>query len=160
MNRRELLTRTGALLGTVSLGGCLSRYGVPDGDGEGTDRPATLVDESFKITNAGCGQQTSEATVAFENGSVVVTGTIPGSNACYVAKLADASFDPEESALDVTVASVDDSGENEVCADCITEIGYEATFEFDGGLPATVTVVHEAMGESKTVATAQSSESS
>ena len=158
MNRRELLTRTGALLGTVSLGGCLSRYGVPGGDGEETDRP-TLVDESFEITGGGCGQETSEATVEFADGSVVVTGTIPGANACYVAKLADASFDHEEGTLGVTVTSVEDAKEDVVCADCIAEIDYEATFAFDGGLPASVSVVHEAMGESETVATAEPSES-
>lgn len=158
MNRRDLLARTGALLGTVSLGGCLSRYEVPGGDGEETDRP-TLVDESFEITNAGCGQQTNEAAVEFADDSVVVTGTVPGANACYVAELADASFDHEEGTLDVTVASVEDAEEDEACADCIAEIDYEATFAFDGGLPATVNVVHEAMGESETVATAESSES-
>lgn len=159
MNRRGMLARTGALLGTVSLGGCLDRYGIPGEAGEDTERPATLVDESFETIDAGCGQQTNEATVEFEDESVVVTGTIPGANACYVAELADASFDHDEGALDVTVASTEDSAENKACAECITELDYEAIFAFDGGLPATVTVVHEAMGQSETVATAESAES-
>ena len=45
---------------------------------------------------------------------------------------------------------------SDVCAQCIVEIEYEATAAFEGDLPESVRVVHEAMGETKTVATAQS----
>ncbi|USZ69528.1 hypothetical protein NGM10_07285 [Halorussus salilacus] len=155
MNRRGLLTRTGALLGIASLGGCLSRYtdDVP-GDDEETESRPTLADDSFEMTDAGCGSETNEATVEFEDESVVVTGTIPGSNACHVARLADAGYDPASGLLELTVESVEDRGEDEACADCIAEIDYEATFEFEGGLPESVTVTHEAMDESTTVAEA------
>ncbi|WP_137286416.1 hypothetical protein [Halorussus salinisoli] len=118
---------------------------------------STLVDSSFELTGSGCGESKSEASVRFrdEERTVVVAGTIPGSNACYVAELADASYDPETGTLAVTVASVQKKGAD-ACAQCITEIGYEATLSFEGDLPATVEVVHEAMGESKTVTSAES----
>ena len=172
MNRRKLLASLGAGLGTASLGGCLGRYSDAAGDvgeaGTTTDGRATttgdqssttaeggptLADTSFEILKAGCGQPTNDASVAFRDGSVVVTGTVPGSNACYTAKLADASYDPDSRSLDLTVASTQKRG-TDACAQCIVEIEYEATATFEGDLPETVRVTHEAMGESKTVATA------
>ena len=178
MDRRELLAGLGAVLGTASLGGCLGRYrdaiggagettqdgttqngttrDTTDGQsGTTTGRPATLADTSFQPLSAGCGQPTNEASVRFRRqaNEVVVTGTIPGSNACYTAKLADASYDPETGTLDLTVASTQQKDGADVCAQCITQIEYEATAAFEGGLPESVRVIHEAMGETRTVAT-------
>ncbi|MFC4552889.1 MULTISPECIES: hypothetical protein [Halorussus] len=155
MDRRELLTRTGALLGAVSLGGCLSRYGeIPGGGGGTTASSPTLAERSFEMTDAGCGNPTNEASVAFdpERSTVVVTGTISAQNACHRAKLVDTSYDPEAGTLAVTVATTPREGA-EVCAQCIFEIDYEATFRFDGGLPAKVSVTHDGLGGSKTVTT-------
>ncbi|MFC7081610.1 hypothetical protein [Halorussus caseinilyticus] len=185
MERREMLARFGAVLGAGSLGGCLSRYEDIAGDGgetttaettddgqptdggrtttperttEGTttlDAQSTLTDTAFEVTSAGCGEPKSEASVEFRNGTTVVTGTVSGSNACYTATLADASYDPETGTLEVTVASAQKEGAD-ACAQCIVAIEYEATFSFEGDPPATVNVVHEAMGESETVASAES----
>ncbi|WP_276299833.1 hypothetical protein [Halorussus lipolyticus] len=168
MERRKLLANFGAILGTASLGGCLSQYeeaaGGVDETTTGTTakretttttRPPTLAGTTFELTDAGCGQPTNEAEVGFdaESGSVSVTGTISGSNACYVAELADAGYDPETGTLELTVASMqkDEAG---ACAQCIVEIDYEATASFEDGLPAEVRVVHQAMGEAETVTTA------
>lgn len=172
MKRRELLAGLGAGLGTATLGGCLGRYRDTVGGtgetrtttaGERTtdDQPSettagrepALAGTSFEILKAGCGQPGSEASVEFREESVVVTGTIDGSNACYVAKLADASYDPETRTLDLTVVSTQKDGA-QACSQCIVEIEYETTATFEGGLPETVRVVHEGMAGSKTVATA------
>ena len=178
MDRRKLLGRFGAVLGTASLGGCLSRYdeiaGGTDGTTTGTTattvaeetgpettattttQPVTLGDTSFEITDTGCGQPTSEAGVSFdEENAITITGTISGSNACYTATLADVSYDPETGALEVTVSSMQKQGA-EACAQCIVEIDYEATVSFEGGLPATVRVVHQTTGGTETVTTAGS----
>lgn len=179
MDRRELLTSFGAALGTASLGGCLSQYEDIAGEAgetttdeqdtttdeqdtttdeqDTTEQELTLADTSFEITDRGCGQPGSEASISFEagDGSVGVTGTIPGASACYIAELADTSYDAESGTLEVTVASMQEEGAD-MCADCITEIDYEATVSFEGGLPANVRVVHQAMGESETVTTAES----
>ncbi|WP_132058046.1 hypothetical protein [Halorussus amylolyticus] len=152
MNRRELLTRTGALLGAASLGGCLGQYPNPGTGDQTTDDSPTLADESFEVTDSECGQGSNEATVSFEDESVVVTGTITGSDACQTGTLADTSYDPDEGILDVTVAT-EEREDTEVCAECITDIDYEATFEFAGGLPDEVSVTHDSMGESETVVT-------
>ncbi|NEU58836.1 hypothetical protein [Halorussus sp. MSC15.2] len=176
MDRREMLTRFGGVLGAVSLGGCLGQYedlAGSDGDsttsesttaagettteGEPDGQQSSLTDSSFDPATAECGKPAGDASVQFsqENGSVTVTGTISGSNTCYTAKLADASYDPESGTLDVTVASVQKGGAD-ACAQCIVEIEYEATFSFDGAVPASVSVVHEAMGDTTTVTTAES----
>lgn len=172
-----MLTRFGAVLGTVAVGGCLSSGSGPGSDGDPTPdgEPTTgrgsetdtgsttgegasaLTDSSLTVTDAGCGTPGNDADVEFAAGSdsVVVTGTLRASDPCHTAELADASYDPETRALEATVAAVRSDGAGG-CAECIAEIAYEATFAFDGGLPATVTVVHDATGESTTVATAES----
>lgn len=116
-----------------------------------------ITDERFELLGVECGQPTSEASVALgDGGSVVVTGTVPGSNDCYLARLTDASYDAETRTLDVTVSSMAKEGA-QACAQCIVEIDYEATVSVSGDGPERVTVTHSAMGESKTVATADSS---
>jgi len=121
-------------------------------------RGDAIADERFELLGVACGEPTSEASVAFADGgsSVVVTGTVPGSNDCYRARLADASYDAETRTLDVTVASMAKEGA-QACAQCIVEIEYEATVSVSGDGPERVTVTHSAMGESKIVATADSS---
>jgi hypothetical protein len=183
MERRQLLARFGAVLGAASLGGCLSQYQEIAGeagngdeteedetttengtdDSEETTTEGTAVgkdlpaDPTFTVTDSGCGQLTNEASVAFDaaDTTVTVTGTIGGSNACYTAELAAASYDSEAGALDLTVASKREEGPD-ACADCIVAIDYEATFDFEDSLPATVTVTHDGMGGSEVVTTAES----
>lgn len=153
MNRREMLTTTGAVLGAASLGGCVSQYtdSPGSGGGETTDAKPTLGKQSLKIKKAGCGQQKNAAAVEYADSNVVVTGTIPGSDSCQTATLGDVSYSPEGGTLDVTVTTKKKEGAG-VCSQCISEIEYEATFQFEGGLPSNVTVTHDSMGNSETVA--------
>ncbi|WP_158058779.1 hypothetical protein [Halorussus halophilus] len=154
MNRREMLATTGAAIATASLGGCVSQYtdnpGADGGD-ETTESKPTLGEQSLKVTKAGCGTQKNEATVELADSKVTVTGTIPGSDSCQTATLGDVSYSPDDGTLDVTVTTKKKEGTG-VCSQCITEIDYEATFQFEGGLPSNVTVTHESMGNSETVA--------
>ncbi|WP_135852366.1 hypothetical protein [Halorussus salinus] len=121
-------------------------------------RPGAIAATELELLGVECGEPTSEASVAFADGgsSVVVSGTIPGSNGCYLAKLVEASYDSETRTLDVTVSSAAKEG-SQVCTQCIVKIDYEATVSVSGDGPERVTVTHSAMGESKTVATADSS---
>ncbi|SFR96625.1 hypothetical protein SAMN05216559_1664 [Halomicrobium zhouii] len=180
MHRRTMLARVSAGLGAVALAGCVADEngdeGTPsesetdggdgnetdggdgnetdDGDGNGT--AVSLADASLSLVHAGCGQQTDEAAVAFEAdaGEVVVTGTIWGSDACKTARLADASYHADADELVVLVATEDRSDEEEMCAECITELDYEVTAAFDGGLPGKVTVRHSHGDDPTTVSTA------
>ncbi|QLH84868.1 hypothetical protein HZS54_00425 [Halosimplex pelagicum] len=101
-----------------------------------------MADRSFDVTDSGCGTQTDDASVAFDGdgATVTVTGTIWGNDACYTAALSDVRLDGDE--LTVVVGSMSDAGTDTACAQCITEIDYEATVTLDGALPQTVTVVH------------------
>jgi hypothetical protein len=116
-------------------------------DGEPSATPSGVADSSLAITDSGCGGQTDDASVDFDEdgATVTVTGTTWGSDACYTAVLSDVSLDGD--AATVVVGSESDAGTDTMCAECITEIDYEATVELDGALPRTVTVVHGHSGE-------------
>ncbi|MFB6125192.1 MAG: hypothetical protein ABEJ59_04465 [Halanaeroarchaeum sp.] len=157
MHRRQVLAATTALL---PLAGCLS--GTP-GDGTTTDAPdettttasPSLGDATLAQTGSQCAtQDATEASVAFESDAVAVTGTIVGADACFVATLAAAEFDPGASVLTVTVRSERQTDEDTACAQCITAIDYEVRATFADGLPERVVVEHERDGGTETVAEA------
>lgn len=153
MDRRAFLRRTGTMLGVGGLAGCVGD--PPDLGGTETDVPPpgeepALADRTFEVTKRGCGNEVDEATVSFR-GDVVVTGTITGSDACKTARLVTAEV--RDGAFHVLVGTTDESGAD-VCAQCLTEIDYEAGFEFEGELPEKVVVEHESLGGRRTVATA------
>ncbi|WP_459194504.1 hypothetical protein [Halosimplex sp. J119] len=116
-------------------------------DSEPSATPSGIADESLSVTRNECGTETDEASVAFDEdgGTVTVTGTIWGNDACYTATLADVRLDG--GTLTVTVGAESDAGTDTMCAECITEIDYEATVALESALPETVTVVHQHDGE-------------
>ncbi|WP_135366377.1 RodZ family helix-turn-helix domain-containing protein [Halosimplex halophilum] len=116
-------------------------------DGEPSATPGGVTDSSLDVTDSGCGTQTDEASVDFDgsDGTVTVTGTTWGSDACYTAVLSDVRLDGGTAT--VVVGSESDAGTDTMCAQCITEIDYEATVAFDGALPREVVVVHAHDGE-------------
>jgi len=124
-------------------------------DGSSTT-PDGVADESLTVTDSGCGdgEQIDDASVAFDeaNETVTVTGTVWGNDACYTAVLSGVSLDG--GSLTVVVGSESDADADEVCAECISEIGYEVTVTLDGGLPDEVAVVHEHGGEQTRVTSA------
>lgn len=116
-------------------------------DSEPSATPSGVADSSLAVTDSGCGGQTDDASVAFDGagGTVTVTGTTWGSDACYTAVLSDVRLDGD--AATVVVGSESDAGTDTMCAECITEIDYEATVTFDSALPREVAVVHTHDGE-------------
>lgn len=123
-------------------------------DSEPSATPSGVADRSFAVTDSGCGAQTDDASVAFDGnaGTVTVTGTIWGNNACYTAVLSDVRLDG--GTLTVVVGSESDAGTDTMCAECITEIDYEATVALDSALPREVVVVHRHDGEDTRVTSA------
>lgn len=163
MRRRDLLGTVGAAVGTA-LAGCVGNDG-PDpatgdgsGDGDsggsdGTDTPTTpsVTDRSLTELEE-CPAQGS-ASVSWGETAVTITGCITGRNGCSVPVLGGAEYDAEADELAVTVTTEEeDSGG--ACTQALTDLGYEATVTFAGGLPTSVVVTHEAMGESTTAADA------
>lgn len=172
MNRRTLVARVGAGIAVLAFAGCVadgnggdddSRGGdnedtpdesetETDPDDDGTESPPEsdvgLAEASLTVVDVECGQQHDEADVAFETdtGDVIVTGTIWGSDLCKIPELVGADYDAQADELAVTVGTTDresDSDEEMACGQCIAELDYRVTAAFDGGLPGSVTVVHD-----------------
>ena len=168
MDRRDVL-RTGGVAGVGLLTGCIDRYRdttdaaapvdgtsgtTTDATAGTTDRRPTLLNHSFEVLDAGCGTVGGDASLGFDRGDATLTveGTISGSDACAVARLASAKYDDDR--FTVTVETTRQASETAACADCITEIRYRATFAFEGELPSSVAVVHDGQAGRRTVATA------
>ncbi|MDR5673670.1 hypothetical protein RH858_11015 [Halalkaliarchaeum sp. AArc-GB] len=86
------------------------------------------------------------ATVRFEAETVTVSGTIPGDNTCYVARLERVTRingTLENGTLVVNVESYEDAGEDDACGEAPIGIDYEAVVVFEDELPSAVTVEHD-----------------
>lgn len=168
MKRRTLL-RAAAVAGTGVLAGCANTGpdagGPSDGDGSTdspTDSPTRSPTESptptegsgsgsrevtarsFEVLEQSCGEGENSATVERGDDRVVVEGTIRGSNTCYTAELERAEYDSGADRLTVAVRSYEHTPEDETpaCGQCIVDINYRATVEFNNGTPDEVTVQH------------------
>jgi hypothetical protein len=156
MRRRDLLGTVGAAVGTA-LAGCVGSGGpdpgTGDGDDGGTDTSATPSVTERNLTEVEECPTQGSASVSWGETAVTVTGCLTGRNGCSVPVLGSAEYDAEADELAVTVTTEEeDSGG--ACTQALTDLGYESTVTFAGGLPAGVVVTHETMGESKTAAEA------
>ncbi|MFC6990195.1 hypothetical protein ACFQJD_18565 [Haloplanus sp. GCM10025708] len=141
MERRSLL----ALLASTALAGCSS--GGLSGDDGGGGSPENGGDGSSPAINDRTLTDTGEcanpetATVTFESSHVDITGCITGPNGCSTAILGSATTEGDE--LRVVVDTDDAPPPGGGCTQALVQRGYDARISFDGGLPASVTVVHE-----------------
>jgi hypothetical protein len=108
------------------------------GESEGSN---AMVERSFEVGGVECGQGANRADVSRGGDSVDVDGTIRGRNGCYTAELEAATYDDGADELTVAVRSYDDS-DGEYCQQCLVDVDYRASFEFEDGTPGEVTVVH------------------
>ncbi|MES3162183.1 MAG: hypothetical protein PPP55_11545 [Halorubrum sp.] len=172
MNRRAILATAAAV--AVSVAGCVDG-GDPDtddpgagsdggsdgsdeetdeNDGEGSDieiaaNPAVDRVEIDELDPSETGSA-GEATIEFAAEAVRVEGTVVGTTGCHSVTVAEATVSGDEFRL--VVAAVDDAEPDEMCTQALTEVGYEVDAAFDGGLPASVTVVHDDADGQATVA--------
>ncbi|WP_101295461.1 hypothetical protein [Halegenticoccus soli] len=116
-----------------------------------TPSQPSISDRSFAETGDCSEPETAE--IAYGESSVAATGCIRGPNGCSAARLNGATLDG--GTLEIVVGIEDTRDENEVCTEAIVHLGYEATVEFDGGLPEKTIVIHDGMDGRKTVATAE-----
>jgi hypothetical protein len=149
MRRRSFLGAAAAVPATA-VAGCLGAGPSADGGTEQpTDEPTatpsqtpggrTLEGSSFEVTNVECGSDYGHHDVTTSADTVTVEGVLDGRNTCYTAELVRGAYVSDADTLHVEVeAREDDAGD--VCGQCIVEIHYTATFEFDDGTPERVEV--------------------
>lgn len=172
MRRREAL----ATLGLFGLAGCLAPSSGNSGDTTTEDEPTTTTskdttttevttttpdggDWSADLTPVGiecASEDVGDASVAFHEDRVEITGTIVGADMCYVPRLDRVALDEMGGELVVVVASFRDGDEDTACAQCLAAIEYAVDVTFTGGLPSRVVVKHAADGSEETVTTASS----
>lgn len=162
MKRRALLRAVAATgpVWSATIAGCTGTDvpgdgtpGSPTETGGGTPTPTAtatptptsgrtrLTGEEFTVLDSGCGTGSNRATVEWADRTVTVTGVISGRNGCYTAELKNARYVEDADELRVGVRSYNPNTEA-ACTQCIVDIEYRSTFEFEGGLPDTVVVGH------------------
>ena len=92
--------------------------------------------------NASGDEGGSDAEFNEDEGIIVVTGTVVGSDGCATARLAEAAI--EDGALNVDVETVDAGGG--MCVQALQAIEYTATLTFDGEISNEVSVSHDGEG--------------
>jgi hypothetical protein len=150
VRRRGFLGGTAAA--AVAVVGCLDAGDAgeePTGDptAEPTDTPSptsedrALEDTAFEVTNVECGSDYGHHDVTRSVDTVTVEGVLEGRDGCYTAELARGEYSSEEDTLFVEVES-SRGDDGDMCTQCIVEVHYTATFEFDDGTPNRVEVDH------------------
>jgi len=155
MNRRELLCGVAAVGAAGGLAGCVADSGAPGDDPGGdatTERSPTLAGGELASVETDCadGEERGTASVAFDDERVTVAGAVSTSNPCYDAALDEHGYDAGADRLTVTVAV---SPTDEFCATCTGVLRYQATVDFEGGLPGAVRVRHADGDATETVTT-------
>ena len=101
--------------------------------------PATLSAD-FEVLGSECGTGDDAASVTFGSETILIEGTIRGSDSCDTADLGD--IVSQDGLLTVPVHTERPEG-TPACAQCITDIDYEVEINPAGPLPDTVEVRHD-----------------
>lgn len=149
-----------AVAGVGFLAGCTGEESPADGEAASpsesptetpTDSPTssptpepTLADQSFAVASVDCGTTGDSVEAEVDGDVVVVTGVIDAPDPCHSARLVAAETGCSDGTLRVAVeAFLPPENEDEVCAQCIAEVEYEARFTFEGPIPARLVVRHD-----------------
>jgi hypothetical protein len=165
MKRRTLLKRASAVTGSLAVAGCVSdgtgsgdETSADEGGGSTTEQPTeteastteravSLGDQSLETVKTGCGSENT-ASASFGDGGVSVDGKIPASDPCHEAAFVDVEL--SDGALTVTMEAVEADADS--CEQCLGMVEYSAGIGTEHGVPTSVTVKHEAQGETTVVA--------
>lgn len=163
MKRRTVLKRASAVTGSLAVAGCLSEGSggsdsTTEGSGGGSTTEGTTTEptteasmsvsgRSLETVSTGCGTENA-AEVSFTESGASVSGKIPVSDPCHEAVFADVSLG--DGGLVVTMAA--EATDADACQQCLGVVEYSAGLETENGVPASVTVRHDAQGETSTVA--------
>ncbi|WP_115862908.1 hypothetical protein [Halorussus litoreus] len=102
----------------------------------------------LSVDEGTCGTENG-ASVSFDGEQVRVEGTVRTPDPGYDLELADANYDADSGELTVQVRATEG---DPVGVQCVGEVPYEATVDFEYDLPGEVVVVHESGEESEEVA--------
>jgi hypothetical protein len=142
MERRTYLTAAAGLLAATA--GCVG--GAPETPADGPETTAAPASPSVTARSLEPREEcdrAGSATISTEGATVTVDGCIVGKNGCMAAALESATYDADADELSIRVVTRDDSDGDRMCTQQIVHRGYRVTVEFDGGMPATTTVVHD-----------------
>lgn len=145
MNRRAFLAG-GVALG-AGLAGCVSGSDDPaDEDGnDGAGGQDGVAGTTITTTGTDCGGPDDDHAVAnVDGGAVTVIGVLGAPNPCHEATVTAASI--ENGHLSLAVDVVEDSTDDEGCAQCQGAVEYEATVELDASATVDSGTVDHATG--------------
>lgn len=145
MRRRTLLSGVAAA-GAAAFAGCIGGTDDGDGGGPGTGSGGyeeaeirTVSKEEFEDAAGGDERYVpSEATVTAAGDRIEIEGRLEAQTPCNEAGVADVERTDDALTVRVGLESSD-----EMCAQVISGIEYEATIVLEGELPASVVVIHE-----------------
>lgn len=107
----------------------------------------TVVESSLSVVDVSQRDQRETAEPSFDPdaNTVVIEGTIQGSDSCKTAALGSLSVDADRLTVDVVTENREGT-DNQVCAQALVHIDYRATITFENGIPTEVAVSHDGDG--------------
>lgn len=153
MERRTLLQAAGAS-GLTLFAGCTASGPGNDATDTPTASPSptpsptstpgvgSVAATSFTVTKNECGTGQNTADGQLEGTTLSIDGVIDGADTCHSAKLDSARIEGGQLVVAVTTY-VPPENEDAMCGECIVDIAYESTVEFDGHPPETAAVRHD-----------------
>lgn len=158
MRRRSYLSKVASTTALVGLAGCVTDIGeslsLSDGDqsGEIGESQGTPAHTSFNVLDRSCGSGADKSSIQIHDETIIVSGTIVGSDGCSMAELADFTFQDNVLTVVIGVFREDQTG-SVGCVDCVTDLDYQ--FETRPRTHvAEVRVIHRSsQGEESVVAT-------
>ncbi len=136
MRRRTVLRSVGTVVGCAVTAGSVSAGG---GQRVAVDAP-TLIGCSFSVEGVAPGTGADQANATIGENTIELTGTITGATSCHTAQLASCRI--ANGNFIVAVETVD-SDDDSVCLPNLTEITYQADFQFEPASPQRITVFHD-----------------
>ncbi|MFW5928928.1 MAG: hypothetical protein ACOCT0_00705 [Halobacteriota archaeon] len=146
MHRRHAIKLVGAAAAAATTG-CVGEGLLGDeGDGNQTDGGGVEhVDTDFEVVSvsSGNGEDEADAELDEEAGEIVITGTAPGNNGCYSARLEEDDYDADEDIYTARIETYEDREDDEMCTEALVDIEYRLVASFEGGLPSEAEVSHD-----------------
>lgn len=162
MNRRTLLAAATATIaaGCTGVGGSSETSDGDDAGADGQNGVDPAADPDLRSTDivAVDAASVDETAVEFSPNEIRVAGTVVGETGCHGVAVSETTVD--DGSFRVVVEAVDDAEPEQLCTQALTAVGYELDATFGGGVPRSVTVVHDDAHGVETAASAEPADGS